>query len=255
MRPTHPELLDWLAGEFIRGGWSVKHLHRVIVLSATYRQASFAERTPVAAGSRPSPAEHPSLNSDPSALDRQSPRRLSAEQLRDALLATAGTLQLRPGGPPIWPDLPAEILQANPAFLDDNETKTKGWYPSPAEEQTVRSVFLVQKRTVRVPFMETFDLPENSTSCARRTESTVAPQALSLLNSPLAVGAARAFAERVRREAGTDPGQQVDHAFRLALQRPPAEEERELCLRLARERSLPELCRALLNLNEFAYVD
>ncbi len=243
-RPTHPELLDWLAGEFIRGGWSVKHLHRVIVLSATYRQGSQATVT----------SDQP-RNASPDLLSRQTPRRLSAEQLRDALLATAGTLQLRPGGPPIWPDLPAEILQANPAFLDDNETKTKGWYPSPAEDQTVRSVLLVQKRTVRVPFMETFDLPENSTSCARRTESTVAPQALSLLNSPLAVGAARAFAERVRREAGADPGQQVDHAFRLALQRLPAAEERALCLRFARERSLPELCRALLNLNEFAYVD
>lgn len=250
-RPTHPELLDWLAGEFIRGGWSMKHLHRVIVLSATYRQGSQAT---VVSG-QPRKTEAGSLNASPDLLSRQTPRRLSAEQLRDALLATAGTLQLRPGGVPVWPDLPAEILQANPAFLDDNETKTKGWYPSPPAEQTVRSVFLVQKRTVRVPFMETFDLPENSTSCARRTESTVAPQALSLLNSPLAVGAARAFAERVRREAGADPGQQVDHAFRLALQRPPAEEERELCLRLARERSLPELCRALLNLNEFAYVD
>ena len=87
--------------------------------------------------------------------------------LRDALLATSGSLQLVSGGSPVWPDLPAEILQANPAFLDDNATRTKGWYPSPRERQSVRSVFLVQKRTVRVPFMETFDLPENSTSCAR----------------------------------------------------------------------------------------
>lgn len=116
-------------------------------------------------------------------------------------------------------------------------------------------MFLVQKRTVRVPFMETFDLPENSTSCARRAESTVAPQALSLLNSPLAVEASRAFAERVRREAGADLGHQVDHAFCLALQRLPVASERALCVRLAGQRSLPELCRALLNLNEFAYVD
>jgi hypothetical protein len=188
-------------------------------------------------------------------LWRQNPRRLSAEQLRDALLATAGSLQFRPGGAPVWPDLPSEILQANPAFLDDNETKTKGWYPSPKAEQNVRSVFLVQKRTVRVPFMETFDLPENSTSCARRTESTVAPQALSLLNSPLAVEAANAFADRVRREAGESPGRQVERAFQLALQRSPAPEERRACLGLLAKRSLPELCRALLNLNEFAYVD
>ena len=148
-----------------------------------------------------------------------------------------------------------EILQANPAFLDDNETKTKGWYPSPKEEQHARSVFLVQKRTVRVPFMEAFDLPENSVSCARRTESTVAPQALSLLNSPLAVEAARAFAGRVTKEAGGEPRAQITRAFQLALQREPARSEREACERLIQLRSLPELCRALLNLNEFVYLD
>jgi hypothetical protein len=186
---------------------------------------------------------------------RRSPRRLSAEQLRDALLSTSGSLQLVSGGSPVWPDLPAEILQANPAFLDDNATRTKGWYPSPRERQSVRSVFLVQKRTVRVPFMETFDLPENSTSCARRTGSTVAPQALSLLHSPLAVEASQEMAKRVRQEVGNEPKAQVRHVFRIALQREPKPKEHEACLRLLRRRSLPELCRALINLNEFAYVD
>ena len=237
-RPSHPELLDWLAAEFVRGGWSVKHLHRTMLLSAAYRQAVV----------------------DPGSLSeslgfRRSPRRLSAEQLRDALLATSGSLQLVSGGSPVWPDLPAEILQANPAFLDDNATRTKGWYPSPRERQSVRSVFLVQKRTVRVPFMETFDLPENSTSCARRTGSTVAPQALSLLHSPLAVEASQELAKRVRQEAGNEPEAQVRQVFRITLQRAPKPEERDACLRLLRRRSLPELCRALINLNEFAYVD
>jgi hypothetical protein len=237
-RPSHPELLDWLAAEFVRGGWSVKHLHRTVVLSAAYRQAVV----------------------DPGSLSeslsfRRSPRRLSAEQLRDALLSTSGSLQLVSGGSPVWPDLPAEILQANPAFLDDNATRTKGWYPSPRERQSVRSVFLVQKRTVRVPFMETFDLPENSTSCARRTGSTVAPQALSLLHSPLAVEASQEMAKRVRQEVGNEPKAQVRHVFRIALQREPKPKEHEACLRLLRRRSLPELCRALINLNEFAYVD
>ncbi len=237
-RPSHPELLDWLAAEFVRGGWSVKHLHRTVVLSAAYRQAVV----------------------DPGSLSeslsfRRSPRRLSAEQLRDALLATSGSLQLVSGGSPVWPDLPAEILQANPAFLDDNATRTKGWYPSPRERQSVRSVFLVQKRTVRVPFMETFDLPENSTSCARRTGSTVAPQALSLLHSPLAVEASQELAKRVRQEVGDEPEAQVRQVFRIALQREPKPEEHDACLRLLRRRSLPELCRALINLNEFAYVD
>ena len=237
-RPSHPELLDWLAAEFVRGGWPVKHLHRTVLLSAAYRQAVV----------------------DPGSLSeslgfRRSPRRLSAEQLRDALLATSGSLQLVSGGSPVWPDLPAEILQANPAFLDDNATRTKGWYPSPRERQSVRSVFLVQKRTVRVPFMETFDLPENSTSCARRTGSTVAPQALSLLHSPLAVEASQDLAKRVRQEAGNEPEAQVRQVFRIALQREPKPEEHDACLRLLRRRSLPELCRALINLNEFAYVD
>ena len=245
-RPSHPELLDWLAAEFVRGGWSVKHLHRTVLLSAAYRQAVEPMVGPPDGGADSSAA---------AVGFRRSPRRLSAEQLRDALLATAGSLQLVSGGSPVWPDLPAEILQANPAFLDDNATRTKGWYPSPRERQSVRSVFLVQKRTVRVPFMETFDLPENSTSCARRTGSIVAPQALSLLHSPLAVEASQDLAKRVRQEAGDGPEAQVRQAFRITLQREPKPDEREACLRLLRRRSLPELCRALINLNEFAYVD
>ena len=260
-RPTQPELLDWLAGEFMRRGWSWKELQRLIVTSAVYRGGSrsvigesvISKTVPVAHR----PSSHPlitdSLITDYSPL--RPPRRLSAEQLRDALLFVSGLLTAKTNGPPVWPDLPPEILQANPAFLDDNETKTKGWYPSPTADQHARSLFLVQKRTVRVPFMETFDLPENSVSCARRTESTVAPQALSLLNSPLAVEAARAFAARVAKEAGVDPHAQITRAFALALQREPLKSERALCERLLQQRSLPELCRALLNLNEFVYLD
>jgi mono/diheme cytochrome c family protein len=236
-RPTQPELLDWLAGEFVREGWSLKRLHRLIVTSATYRQ-----------GAESSAAVDAVFAS-------RAPRRLSAEQLRDALLAVSGQLTNKAGGPPVWPELPPEVLQANPAFLDDNETKLKGWYASPAAEQNVRSVFLVQKKTVRVPFMETFDLPENSVSCARRTESTVAPQALSLLNSPLAVQAARAFAGRVRAEAGPDAVRQIRRAFALAFQRAPDRAEIAVCRRFLEHRSLPELCRALLNANEFIYLD
>jgi hypothetical protein len=103
--------------------------------------------------------------------------------------------------------------------------------------------------------METFDLPENSTSCARRTSSTVAPQALSLMNSPLAVEAARAFADRVRREAGEIPERQIRHAFRLALLRSASPEEVRRSGQLLQQHGLTALCRALLNLNEFAYVD
>ncbi len=271
-RPTHPDLLDWLATEFVREGWSIKKLHRLIVTSATYRQASSMSETGVqtasvfGVGSKFSTVLNPSRNRlagrTPGEMDaenqllwRQNLRRLAAEPLRDTLLAVSGLLQERNGGPPIWPELPPEILQANPAFLDDNETKTKGWYPSPKPEQNVRSIYLVQKRTVRVPFMETFDLPENATSCPRRNESIVAPQALSLLNSTLAVEAARSLAARVEQDAGKEPQAQVDRAFALVLTRLPDADERRVCLGLLQQRSLAELCRALLNLSELIYVD
>jgi len=233
-RPADAALLDWLAGEFIRQEWSVKQLVRMIAVSAVYRQqASFAK-------------DHFAL---------RSPRRLTAEQLRDAILFTSGLLTTKADGPPIWPELPQDVLNSNPAFLDDNAEKTKGWYPSPKEEQYARSVFLIQKRNTRVPLLETFDLPDNSTPCARRNVSTVAPQALSLLNSALATDAARAFAERIKKTAVEDHSEQVRAAFRLALQRAPDEAEAAACGRLLTERSLVELCRALLNLNEFVYVD
>jgi hypothetical protein len=108
---------------------------------------------------------------------------------------------------------------------------------------------------VAVPFMELFDLPANSSSCARRNESTVAPQALALLNSALAIESSRAFAKRVEREAGAEPIAQVRKAFLLAMQREPEPQEQRACLELLRTRSLPELCRALFNTNEFVYVD
>ncbi|MCI0357053.1 MAG: DUF1553 domain-containing protein [Planctomycetaceae bacterium] len=222
--PTNPELLDWLASELMSRGWSLKSLHRRIVTSRTYRQPRQA-------------------------------RRLTAEQLRDSLLAVSGLLTNKTSGPPVWPELPTEVLTANPAFLDDNETKTKGWYPSPHHEQHARSVFQVQKRTVKVPFMETFDLPENMVACSRRNVSTVPPQALSLLNSPLAVEAAKTFAERLKADAGDDTAAQVTLAFRLALAREPSDEEAAACIELGKTQGIIQFCRVVLNLNEFVYVD
>lgn len=254
-RPTHPELLDWLASEFMREGWSLKKLHRLIVTSATYRQRSSSagadSSTLIRIGGRAK--EMAAFDSENKWLSRQNLRRLSAEQLRDALLAVSGKLARTAGGPPVWPELPAEVLAANPAFLDDNAEKTKGWYPSAKPEQNVRSVFLVQKRTVKIPFLETFDLPDNAVSCPRRNESVVAPQALSLLNGPLAVECARTFAARLDPKAWGEDS--VRQAFALAFQRAPDAEELEACLRLARSRGLAALCRSLLNANEFVYVD
>ena len=136
--------------------------------------------------------EAPTFTSDHFAL--RSPRRASAEQLRDSLLFVSGLLTSKGDGPPVWPDLPPEVLDSNPAFLDDNPEKTKGWYPSPKVDQYCRSVFLIQKRNTRAPLLESFDLPDNSTSCPRRQVSTIAPQALMLLNSSLTTEAAHAFA-------------------------------------------------------------
>jgi hypothetical protein len=245
-RPTHPDLLDWLADEFIRQGWSLKKLHRLIVTSAVYRQAS-------AAGLENGAGEE--RDAENRLLWRQNLRRHSAEQLRDSLLAVSGALQDRTGGPPVWPELPPEVLQANPAFLDDNAEKTKGWYPSPPGERNVRTIYLVQKRTVKVPFLETFDLPDNSVSCAQRDQSVVAPQALSLLNGPWAIEAARQFASRIEQEAGPVPEKQIERAFALALQRSPDPEEKAACLELLNTMTTVEFCRVLLNLNEFVYLD
>ncbi|MBS0264344.1 MAG: DUF1553 domain-containing protein [Planctomycetes bacterium] len=245
-RPSHPELLDWLAHEFARQNGSVKKLQRLIVTSATYRQSSQPRET---SGVRIRP------NAEGPLYQAQSPRRLTAEQLRDALLAVSGLLTDKTSGPPVWPDLPEDILKANPAFLDDNALKVKGWYPSAAEEQPARSIFLVQKRAVRVPFLETFDLPENMVSCARRPVSTVAPQALTLLNSPLAAQVSNAFAARLEKEVGRSPHAQVERAFQLALQRAPGPEEFQACRQFLETRTLAELCRVVLNLNEFLYAE
>lgn len=244
-RPSHPELLDWLAREFMEQGWSLKRLHRLILTSGAYRQASRVE------------AGHGAVvrAGEGTLVGLRPLRRLSAEQLRDALLGVSGRLREVPGGPPVWPDLPPDILRANPAFLDDNAEKTKGWYPSPTDERPVRSVYLVRKRTVRLPFLETFDQPENSVSCPQRTASIVAPQALTLLNGDDALEAARALAERVVAEAGSDPEAQVRRAFARALQREPDPAEMMACRRFLKGAEVVQLCRALLNLNEFVFVD
>jgi hypothetical protein len=245
-RPTHPELLDWLASETVRSGWSLKKLHRLIVTSATYRQASSSASATASEAAR--------IDADNALLWRQNLRRLSAEQVRDSVLVVSGLLRERTeGGPPVWPELPEEVRAANPALLDDNKEKTKGWYPSPLPERNVRSLYLVQKRTVKVPFMETFDLPENAASCPRRNASVVAPQALALMNGALTADAARAMAAHIGRSG--DAAAQVHEAFAMALGREPDEAEARACADLAKSRSLVELCRALLNVNEFLYVD
>ncbi len=239
--PTHPDLLDYLAVELVESGWSLKHVHRLIITSSVYRQQSIAG--------------HETNNVHEFSTLRTHLRRLSAEQLRDTILHVSGLLQERAGGPPIWPVLDAATLAANPAVLDDNETKTKGWYPSPLSDQSVRSLYLIQKRTIRIPWMETFDLPENAISCGRRECSLVAPQSLAMLNGSLSLQASQQIAETILCDKKLSPSQLVSEVFRQILLRNPADQELVSCQSFLETRSLVELCLVLLNTNEFAFTD
>jgi len=268
--PTHPELLDWLAIEFRERGWSMKEMHRLMVLSAAYRQDS-RERQ---AGKQ--------IDPDNKLLWRQNVQRLNAETLRDSLLKVSGSLLPTSAGPPKWPPVPEELLTAQPAILEAMEGKDGGrgqGYPAqPLEETFVRSLFLVQKACVPVPFLQAFDQPESSVSCGRRNVTTVAPQALTLLNSEFAIAMANAFAARVGQEAGSNIDEQISRAVHLALSRAPSPEEQKLLQEMfarhrelhlqrlkdqgedspdaaARHAALVDVCRTLLNLNEFAYID
>jgi hypothetical protein len=239
VEPSHPELLDWLAAELVARGWSLKAMHRLIVSSATYRQSS-----------RGNPA---TLAADPenSLLGRQNRQRLDGEAIRDALLAVSGVLNPSMEGPCIFPELPVELTRLT--------TKGVAWPVSDhARDRNRRSLYVFTRRNLRYPFFEAFDRPDTNVSCPSRAVTTIAPQALTLLNSRLAHDAAQGLAARVRREAGTDPAARADRAYRLVFARPPDAEER----RLAREfladgdaAALVSYCRALLNANEFVYVD
>ena len=280
-KPTHPELLDWLATEFIARGWSVKAMHRLMVTSQAYRQCSVislqssvisGKPSPPARGSQSKPTENWTRNTEHSLahaadpdnhlLWRQNPRRLDAETMRDTLLAVSGKLRPHVGGKPLWPPLPEEILKAQPGVLEGLEGKDngrrQGWYADKEEDCDVRSLYLIQKRCVPLPFLQVFDLPDTSFSCARRDVTTVAPQALNLLNSDFSQRAAKALAARVANEAADDSGKQIERAVWLALGRTPSAAERQQAAAFLAKHGvsgLPEFCRALLNVNEFVYVD
>jgi hypothetical protein len=235
-RPSHPELLDWLASEFIANGWSVKKLNRLIVLSRVYRQ-----------GYRPD-ARASKLDPDDRLLWSFPRRRLAAEEVRDSMLAIAGRLNLKTGGPSIV--VPADDDLVKLLYAPSQ------WAVTPDKsEHDRRSVYLLAKRNLRLPFMEAFDQPDAATSCDRRESSTHALQALELLNGTLANDLAGSFADRLRREAGADPKAQVEIAYRLAAGRPPTAREKELALAFLKTQPLREFALAMFNLNAFLYVD
>jgi hypothetical protein len=237
--PSHPDLLDYLAIELVERGWSLKAIQRLIVTSATYRQAS---RNDEAAKADP----------DGRLLGLHPRRRLDGEAIRDALLAVSGRLNPAMGGPCVFPELPAELTKLS--------SKGKIWPTSPNEaDRNRRSLYVFTRRNLRYPFFEAFDRPDTNASCPKRAVTTIAPQALSLLNGKLAADAARAMAAGVADdEAAGNPAARVDRAYRLALGRGPDAEEARISLAFldgGDVTKLADLCLALLNVNEFVYVD
>ncbi len=236
-RPSHPELLDWLAATLVENGWRLKPLHRLMVLSSTYRQA---DRSPFTAS-----AER--TDPDNRLLWRFNRRRLTAEEIRDAMLAVSGRLNAKAGGPSVMVPVDAELTKLL--------YKPMQWQPpkNPAEFDR-RSVYLIAKRNLRLPFMEAFDAPALQTACARRESSTHAPQALELLNGKLSNSLAETFARRLETECGSDISRIVERAYQLALGRAPTEQERKLSLAFLREQTVKEFALAMFNLNAFLYV-
>jgi hypothetical protein len=269
--PSHPELLDWLARELVEQGWSLKHLHRLLVLSATYQQSS-----------RWTDPRARTVDPDNRLLARMNRRRLEGEALRDNALAVAGTLNPTLGGPMIRVPLEPEIYE-----LIFTEGEPDGLWPATPDtrQHTRRSLYLYNKRNVRLPLFEAFDQPDTLTSCPVRPVSTFAPQALILLNGPFMRAQASAFAVRLLHEQPGKENDWIDRAYRLALARPPKAEEQRMAvdflheqsdrlrerlrLRLptavpagtpdgvdpARAAALADFCLALFNRNEFLYVD
>ncbi len=236
-RPTNPELLDYLADEFVQSGFSIKHMQRLILLSNTFQQSSGASD---AAGKEKDP--------DNKLLWHFNRRRLEAEEIRDAILASAGNLNLKAGGPSVIVPIDHELVQAL--------YKPSQWAVTPDEsEHHRRSVYLIAKRNLRLPFMEVFDAPDTQVSCPRRESSTHPPQALELLNGRFSNQEADVLAARLLYEYGKDRAKQVDRAYRLVTGRAPNPQEKRLALEFLKTQPLREFTLAMFNLNAFLYVN
>ena len=244
--PTHPALLDWLAAEFVRGGWRLKALHRTITLSNTYRMSSQS-------------------NSDGLAKDptndlfwRFDMWRLSGEEIRDSIHAVTGLFNAKMYGPSMYPEISAEVMASQ-------SMPGAGWGKSSREEQARRSIYIHVKRSLITPILADFDFPETDASCAARFATVQPAQALDMLNGKFLHDQAEAFAARLRRDAGDDRRAQVTRALRLAVLREPQERDIERGLKLmdslqqnhgvSDDAALKYFCLFVLNLNEFVYLD
>jgi len=231
-RPTHPELLDWLAAEYQANGWRLKPIHKLIVLSATYRQAG--ESNPKALA----------VDQQNTLLWRRTPRRLEAEAVRDSILAVSGKLDTRMGGPGY------KIWEKNTNYVTVFKPKAEL-----GPDEFRRMIYQFKPRSQQDLVFGTFDCPDAALARPKRTVSTTVLQALNLYNSRFTLAQAGFFAERLKAEVGEDPAKQVTRAFELALGRKPTEKESAAAVELVREHGVPALCRALYNASEFLYVD
>jgi hypothetical protein len=252
-RPTHSELLDWLAVELVDSGWSLKHMHRLMVTSATYRMTSLVDPDD------PNAARAMKLDRENKLLWRANRRRLEGEAIRDAMLQMAGQLNLDMHGPSARPKLPAGV-SARYAWEPDEE----------AAQRNRRSVYLLAKRNLRFPLFEAFDQPDLHQSCPRRAVTVTAPQSLAMLNSELTLELAQQWAERLLAERFVKTSDLVRMAYRAAYSREASEGEVELAERFLNEamrdgneeardepqaHDVADFCHALLNSNEFITVD
>ena len=277
-KPTHPELLDWLALKFENEGWSLKKMHRLMLLSNTYRQSTQVNPLGV------------KTDGTNKLLWRMNRIRLEGEALRDSILTVSGRLNPTGGGPGVYPKVSDEVLSTG---------STHKWGNSSEEDGRRRTVYVFQRRSLALPLVEAFDGPDMVNSCPRRTTTTIAPQALAMFNGDFSREEARYFAERVQREAGDDTSRQIAHAYEIALIRKPSPAQQTLALdflqkqtrlhlqdgqkakpdgkqngtrtvadtsgqtsapdaktlKAAQQAALADLCHVLINTNEFLYLD
>lgn len=236
--PSHPELLDWLSSRFMESGWDFKALHRLILTSSVWQQSVAS----------PQQAEAEKLDPENSLLWHMPRRRLTAEELRDSMLALSGELNDRLTGRsvmvPVSPELTSLLYKPSQWEVTEDSF-----------EHNRRTIYLIAKRNLRLPFMEVFDQPDLQTSCARREASTHAPQALELLNGSLSNRLAESFAARLTAEAGNSPERIVQQAIVLTTGRQPPPQQQRAAIEFLERRPLREFALAMFNVNSFLYVD
>ncbi|MCI0418049.1 MAG: DUF1553 domain-containing protein, partial [Acidobacteria bacterium] len=266
--PSHPQLLDWLATEFVHQGWSIKAMHRLMLMSSTYQQASDFTS---AVNQKKDPQNQ--------LLWKMPMQRVAGEIIRDSMLTVSGGLNLKSGGPGVFPEVDPGLI----GLIEASTSKAQGWPASQdGPELWRRSIYVTQKRTVTAPIMDLFDPPDLVSSCPKRNTTTVAPQALQLLNNKFVIGQSTLFADRLRNEVGKDQVEQIRRAFRLSYGRPPDATELEASQNFLKKQlayhhglnkklqdqgidpaeipdpdkaALTDLCHSLFNSNEFVYVN